>query len=329
MYPYGVEDKRSLNLLILEILKVYSDKEHRLKQEEVMRLLEVHYGVTCDRRSVKNNITSLMNLGYPIPLKGGYCLQQREFEDEELRMLIDSILFHSGISRVQKNRLIEKVIGMGNKYFQPEVHHISGMEEHLSPEMQQIQPNLDVLNEAIRQRCKVSFRMNEYGMDKRLHPAGEALSKASPYQVLAAGGRYFLFASIDGKADPCFLRIDRMTEIQNLKEPAATRKEAGAPAGSQDPSHRANLLHMDMAPATEFTLQMKAAAIGILVDWFGMDFSIREQEGETVTISLRCQEEAMYRWSMLYGDRVEILEPESLRQKLRNAAGRMMEAYNR
>ena len=41
MYPYGVQDKKSLNMLILEILEQYSDSEHRLTQMEIVELLGV------------------------------------------------------------------------------------------------------------------------------------------------------------------------------------------------------------------------------------------------------------------------------------------------
>lgn len=45
MYPEGDYDKKSLNMLILEILQKYTDADHRLKQEEIIRLLQKHYNV--------------------------------------------------------------------------------------------------------------------------------------------------------------------------------------------------------------------------------------------------------------------------------------------
>ena len=72
MYNTTVTDKKSLNMLILEILRVHADAEHRLRQDDIIHLLEVHFGVKCDRRSIKSNILSLIQLGYSIPLKGGY-----------------------------------------------------------------------------------------------------------------------------------------------------------------------------------------------------------------------------------------------------------------
>ena len=49
---YATGNKKMLNMLILEILEQYSDEEHHLTQQEILRLLEHNYVMECDRRSV-------------------------------------------------------------------------------------------------------------------------------------------------------------------------------------------------------------------------------------------------------------------------------------
>lgn len=39
-----------LNMLILDILKEYSDEKHKLTQQEIIRLLKANYDMDCDRR---------------------------------------------------------------------------------------------------------------------------------------------------------------------------------------------------------------------------------------------------------------------------------------
>ncbi len=56
MYPYGLQDKKALNMLILEILEQYTDSDHPLTQMEIVDLLEKNYGVTCTRQTVNNNL---------------------------------------------------------------------------------------------------------------------------------------------------------------------------------------------------------------------------------------------------------------------------------
>jgi hypothetical protein len=69
---YGTTTKKMLNMLILEILEVYSDEQHPLTQQEILRLLKSEYGVEhCDRRSVKANVLSLVDMGYEISMEEG------------------------------------------------------------------------------------------------------------------------------------------------------------------------------------------------------------------------------------------------------------------
>lgn len=74
---YATGNKKMLNMLILEILKEYSDQEHRLTQQKIIRLLKSNYDMDCDRRSVKNNVMCLKELGYEISMEDGYYLLER------------------------------------------------------------------------------------------------------------------------------------------------------------------------------------------------------------------------------------------------------------
>ena len=103
---YATANKKMLNMLIQEILRQYSDENHSLTQQEIIRLLKQNYGMECDRRSVKNNVHYLKELGYDISMDKGYKLLSREFDDAELRILIDSVLFSKSISTKHNSTLV-------------------------------------------------------------------------------------------------------------------------------------------------------------------------------------------------------------------------------
>ena len=92
---FATGNKKMLNMLILDILEQYSDEDHHLTQQEIIRHLRAQYGMECDRRSVKNNIDSLKELGFDIVTNNkGAFLAGRKFDNAELRLLIDSVLFN-------------------------------------------------------------------------------------------------------------------------------------------------------------------------------------------------------------------------------------------
>ena len=116
--------KRMLNFLILDILKEYSDEDHHLTQQEILRLLKLKYDVEYDRRSVKSNVEALKAFGYDIDMEDGYCLLERDFDESELRLLIDSVLFSKNISQSVAQSLISRLKEQGNRYFRAKVPHI-------------------------------------------------------------------------------------------------------------------------------------------------------------------------------------------------------------
>ena len=52
---YATANKKMLNMLILDILRTYTDQDHSVTQQEILKLLDQNYGMSCDRRSVKGS----------------------------------------------------------------------------------------------------------------------------------------------------------------------------------------------------------------------------------------------------------------------------------
>ena len=100
--------KKLYIMYILEILKKYSDDRHRLKQQDIIDIMKKDYDVACERKAVARNISDLQELGYDIETGGGYYLAERDFEDSELRLLIDSVLASRYIPAKQAKDLVDR-----------------------------------------------------------------------------------------------------------------------------------------------------------------------------------------------------------------------------
>ncbi len=51
-----VPAKRTLILNILDILRRYSDEDHRLSQKDIVEILQTEYDMTVERKSIRRNI---------------------------------------------------------------------------------------------------------------------------------------------------------------------------------------------------------------------------------------------------------------------------------
>ena len=173
---------------LLDILRKYSDADHRLSQKQISDILEKEYYIKADRKTVKRNLSELCSMGYDIefteitrmvpatdPQTGvvGYTENSiitdyylnREFSDSELRLLIDGLLFSNHIPFANRKELTEKLEGLSSIYFKSKMRHISALPktDHLN---KQFLYTVDILAEAIEKHKQVVFNYCEYSSDK-------------------------------------------------------------------------------------------------------------------------------------------------------------------
>lgn len=326
---YATGNKKMLNMLILDILKEYSDEEHKLTQQEIIRLLKLNYDMECDRRSVKNNVLHLKEMGYDIAMEDGYYLQSREFEDAELRMLIDSVLFSKNLTQKQAKSLVERLKGLGNRYFSAKVKHICNLPDLYHADNKQLWYALDAVNDAIAEKKKISFTYNSYGLDFKLHSKREEPYIVSPYQIVASNGRYYLIGNYDKYDNVSHYRLDRMTDVTIVNEKAKAKEKITEFAdGYNLPKHMAEHIYMFSGASERVKLRVPESMMDEMIDWFGKDFRILKSDVEgMMEIVVNCNENAMFFWALQYGPYVEVMEPIVLRDRIREAVAGMTRKY--
>ena len=96
---------------ILDILRRYSDADHRLSQKDIIEILQTEYDMVADRKAIKRNLMNLIDFGYRLEYSESIRQNKsgeeeviytdwylsRDFSDAELRLLIDSLLFSKHI----------------------------------------------------------------------------------------------------------------------------------------------------------------------------------------------------------------------------------------
>lgn len=337
---YTIPPKKMVIINILEILRKYSDMDHRLTQQDIVEILKKDYFMDVDRKTVKRNLMNLLDLDCGIEYneitrkdgkgnENSICTDwymTREFEDSELRLMIDSLLFSKHIPYSQCKTLIEKLKGLSNVYFDKKVKHISNLPEN-QPENKEIFYTIDILDEAISQNKKVAFTYNSYGVDKKLHPKREEAYIVTPYQMVATNERYYLICNYDKYGDLSNYRIDRITNIKMLDEPAKPLKEL-AEGEFNLPKHMAEHIYMFTGESVRAKFKAKNYIIDQIIDWFGKDVEITPEDDGECIVKVRVNKEALFHWSLQYGMHIEILEPSDLRQKVIDAVKTIGEKYN-
>ena len=336
---YTIPPKKMVIINILDILKKYSDMDHRLTQTQIMDILKKEYYMDVDRRTVKRNLMNLLDFDFGIdyaeivkknekgedtPICTDWYIT-RQFDDSELRLLIDSVLFSKTIPHNQGKKLIEKLKGLSNVYFDKKVGHICSLPEN-GPENKELFYTIDVLDEAIAKGKKVSFMYNSYSADKKLHPKRENAYIINPYQMVATNGRYYLICNYDKYDSLSNYRIDRITGIRILDEkrkPVRALKEGEINL----PRHMAEHLYMFAGESIRTKFKAKDYIIDQIIDWFGLEPRITKVNNDECMVEVVVNEEAFFCWAMQYGLHIEVLEPLSMRARIKDAVRELNDKY--
>ena len=337
---YTIPPKKMVTINILDILKKYSDMDHRLTQQDIADILKKEYYMDVDRKTIKRNLMNLLDLDCGIDYteisrkdgKGNdttICTDwyiQREFTDSELRLLIDSVLFSKNIPYKQCKQLIEKLKGLSNVYFDKKVKHICNLPDN-QPRNKELFYTIDVIDEAISQNKKVAFMYNSYGPDKKLHPKRKKEYVMNPYQMVATNGKYYLICNYDKYDNLVNYRVDHITNIRILDETRKPLKELKE--GELNlPRHMAEHVYMYSGDSIRAKFKAKNYLIDQIVDWFGIDVKITPIDNEECMAEVYVNKEAFFCWALQYSLHTEVIEPQDMRDRIAKAVYEVNKKYN-
>ena len=327
------EGKKVALLRVLQILEKYSDADHPLTHEDISVYLYKDFDIEADRKFVAKQLTLLHEaydvLSSPIVIisdkrKGSY-IEQRMFEDSELRFLIDGVLSSKYITPKHSKDLIEKLCGQANQYFRPRVKNIYSVNDWNKTENVAVFLNIELIDEAIESGKQLRFVYNKYGADKKLHQTSHP--RVSPYQLILHNQRYYLMARHERFEKVNFYRLDRITDIEIVDKPLTDiHSVEGYQSGIDYKKISSGRPYMfsDKLEYVEFLTD--EGTLDQAIEWFGKDVKI-ENEGGRYKVSLLASPSAMEYWALQYVKSVEVISPKPLRERIKETLANGVKMY--
>ena len=312
-----LEPKKLALLRIAQILHKYSDAAHPLKQEDIAAYLSRDYGIEIERKAVGRNLSLLKEADFDIiSTRNGCYLEKREFEDSELKLLIDGVLCSKHISPHHSKQLIEKLAALSNAYFRSHIKNIYSVNDWNKTQNYDLFLNIELVDEAIETGKQITFSYNKFGTDKKLHKS--ATHFASPYQMILHNQHYYLMALNEKWKNMGYYRLDKITQMQITDRPLTPlRAVDGFENGIDYKNFSAALPYMFTDTPEQIELLADNSVVDQIVDWFGYDIQIAPQ-GDGVRVQLKSSPNALTYWALQFAEHVEILSPPYLREKVRS-----------
>ena len=322
------EPKKLALIRILQIFQQHSDFNHPLKQEDIAVILERDYGIVIERKAIGRNISLLKEAGIPIEAKrNGSYLEERDFEDSELKLLIDSVLSSKHIAAKHSKDLIEKLSRLSNKYFKSHIKNVHSVNDWHKTDNLALFYNIEIIDEAIESSKQIKYTYNKYGIDKKLHRT--STHAVSPYSLILHNQKYYLMGYHHGWGKIIFHRLDKITGMDITEKTATPIKSIAGYKNGIDYKELSSALpymYTDVRERIEFLAE--SSIVDQIVDWFGFDIRIVEVGENKVKVTLKASPNAMFHWAMQYIEFVEIVTPTHLRERIKSTLETAKNKYN-
>lgn len=318
---------------IIDILKRYSDEEHPINAIEIANRLE-DMGISAERKSVYNDIELLIDYGYDICKtrlpRTGYFLASRDFEIPEIYMLSDAVKTSDFITAKKTRELLKKLYGMLSVNQEKAISKNVFFDNGKKSENEEIYYNIDSLNRAIIEKKKVSLiYFNRKINDSRKIVSEEKVLKVSPYALIWQNDKYYLVCNNEKYDNLMHIRVERMKKVTVTDEdylPFSSVSEYKDEFDVADYVSKSFSMFTGKPAKIELRCDNKIAEQ--LFDRFSDKIFITKVYDNHFSVNVDAiLSEGLVNWLMQFGDEIEVVKPDSLRDMIKNRASKILKIY--
>ena len=324
--------KKHSILAILKILEDKTDSEHHITYDKISEILASDYGIKFERRAIARNIKTLIEIGYEIEIEhDGSYIVSKEFDDAELKLLIDNVLSNKFITSGLTKKLIGKLKDQSSQSLRRHLSYVEKMEDWSKTPNPAVLLNVGVIDEAIARNKQIRFDYLVYDESKKLvvkHP--EYKSTCSPYRMVVKNQRYYLMSQNSFWHGLTYYKIDKMRNIEILDDdcddintlPSFTH-------GVNNQVLSDALPYMFSDPPKTIKIELKKDEfIDTVIDWFGTKVKLYRGENGKYIAELKSSPKAMKYWALQYVDETKVLTPPELVLDIKEELQKGLDYYN-
>ncbi len=307
-------------LYIINILKKYSDAEHKLSVLEIIKYIEDIYGVKNDRRTIERNIELLKEkLDYDIDIskvgnKNYYYLINNpdiDFEPGEIRAIIDTFSYATFIPKKISQEIIMKCQNMQNIYENKKLKDYQIYSNHIKTNNMEIIKNIEDINNAIYQKKQISFAYYKYDLNPTLKNVQVGKFKVSPYTIIYSIQELYLIALKEEEKKLKKFRLDRMKNIELLEEKVISKVRKA----DIDAIVKASI-SMYGGVGEEIEVLCDNALLDNVIEVFGKDIKITKYDANHFKLIMNKDLEGFKYYLLRNIEFIKIIKPQKLKEEI-------------
>lgn len=318
------KDQKKKLLYVKKILLEKTDEDHPLTTAQIIDELD-KYDICSERKSIYTDIDALLDFKIDIINKKstppGYYVASREFEQVELKLLVDAVQSSRFITKKQTKEIIDKFKTLTNKY---DAAKLEQRNVNISEPLKQTNNNsfiaVDHIHTAISMKSSVSFLYCDWNIKKEFKPRYDGKRyEVSPYSMTFNDGKYYMMAYDHASCSVRNYRVDKIDKIHIEEKDQKGQEEF---KNFDLPKHSAQTFGMYNGEVGNVILQFKERLAGVMIDRFGTEPTMRAlMSGDKYYGQLDAQinlevaiSPQFYGWVAALGGDVAIVGPEDVRE---------------
>ncbi len=315
-------EKNGNILYILNVLKKYSDDEHKLSISEIKERIVNEYGVDIDPRTIRRNINLLKEkFGYDISTyndnKIGYFIindPETDFEPGEVRAIIDTFSYSSYIEPKLAKNIIKKCKNLQSIYENEKIVNYKVYSPRGKTSNVEVIKNIEDIANSIMNQNKIKFEYWKYFID------GDKISKkvvskpiVSPYAILYDKQQFYLLGIKETAKEFYHYRLDRIKNLKELEDKIKIKKTEKEIEEYTDTS-----VEVFSGHEVEIEAECNQYLLGEVFEKFGKNVEIEPVNKDKFIMKLRANPFGFKLWAMRNLDFVTVKKPGDLVEDIRN-----------
>lgn len=324
---------KTKTLLIFKYLSDFSDEEHPLSAGELIEMLK-NDGCSCERKSIYADIKALNDIGFDIVTarspKRGFFMATRRFELPQVRLLIDAVSSAGFITPNKTRDLVEKLETLVSKNQASELVSQVYVGSSVKCDNEEIYYVIDSLHGAILNKTKVKFIYKRRNIDKANRKSyTEKTFKVSPYALIWKDDHYYLVCNNEKYNNLMNLRLDRIRKIEILDEPARPVNEVSEYESVLDVAdYTSKMFNMYSGQSASVRLLCDLDLREEIMDRFGAKIPLTAVDSNHFETTINAAlSDGLISWVMEFGEKLKVLEPQELADKIKEKALKIAELY--
>ena len=329
--PKGTNQKFKLYRLA-QIMLEQTDDEHYITMPEIKEEL-ARYDITADRKSIYADLRDLEVLGIEVEGEQDgkgyhYHVVSRPFELPELKLLVDAIQSSKFITEKKTNALIRKLEKQVSRYEAMKLQRQVFVSGRIKTMNESIYYTVDAIHNAISENKKIQFQYYQWNVKKEMElRRNGAWYHISPWGLSWDDENYYLVGYDSDAGEIRHYRVDKMLHIRMSDEPREG-KEHFRKLDMADYAKKS----FGMFGGKEQTVKLLVdnSLAGVIIDRFGKEVMMIPADQEHFTVNVTVMVSSVFLgWVFSLGERVKILGPEEVAEKMREEGERLVRQYQR